>query len=151
MNKERRELVEECFYQKKYIPGKMKVLAEILDEMFPRTSRDVVKLGQGTTKTPFDTSVTERWGIKRATCEEAMEWEAKRKLLKYLDLIINDALNLQEALFVNCKYDREMRVREIVKELHISERTCFRVQEEVIKKAWGYLRLIEKELKIAIK
>ena len=143
------KLVEECFYAKKYLPGKMKILAEKLDDMFPRTSRDVVKL-QTSTKTPYDTSITERWGIKRATCAEAMEYESKRLLLKYLDLIINDALTVEEALFVNHRYDREMRFYEIARELHTSERSCYRIRDSVLKKAWGYLRLIEQSLSRAL-
>jgi hypothetical protein len=151
LNKERRKLVEECFYAKKYIPGKMRALAEILDDMFPQTSNSVVKMiGKPHAKTPLDTSVTERWGIKRATCDEAMEYEAKRKLLKHIKLIM-DMLTIQEVLLVNCKYDREMSIYEIMRELHVSRATYFRLKNSALNKAWGYLRLIEKELKTAIK
>lgn len=145
------KIVEQCFYAKKYIPDKMRELAETLDDMFPPAPEYIVKMGNGKpqAKTPLDTSITERWGIKRATCDEAMEYEAKRKLLKHIDLIM-DALTVPEALLVNCKYNREMTHRETQQELHVSEKTYFRLKRSVVIKAWGYLRLMKNDLSRAV-
>lgn len=144
------DLIEKCLYHKKYLPDKIAILETALNTMFPNTSTSIVKLGQGSTKTPFDTSITERWGIKRADCEEAKEWAAKRKLLFVLNLM-RDSFTVQEDMLVNCKYGRELSPHEIQRELHIARATYFRLKNSVVKKAWSYLHLIEKELPRALK
>jgi hypothetical protein len=122
------------------------------DYMMPQTSTSIVKMGQGSTKTPFDTSQTERWGIKRAELVERRRARINRKLLdkKRWQEGIREArklLNHEESQIIWLKYDLEKSHRETWLALQkaglcMSEMTYYAKREKIVGKVAKCLGII---------
>lgn len=122
------------------------------DYIMPQTSTSIIKMGQGSTKTPFDTSQTEKWGIKRAELVERRAARIKRKLLdkrRWRDAIkeARELLNHEESQIVWLKYDLEKSHKETQRALerggiYMSEQKYYRIRERIIKKVAKHLAII---------
>lgn len=122
------------------------------EDIMPQTSCSVVKLGQVSTKTPFDTSLTERWGIKRA--------ELSRKRLRRVDRLLlekrrhregiraaREGLTGEEAQFVWLKYDQEkthIETRAALRQMvaNMSESTYYRLRRRTIEKIAKFMGVL---------
>lgn len=60
------ELLREYKYMAQDIKNLERELEDAKEDLMPKVSTDLIKVGQGSTKTPFDTSQTERYGIRIA-------------------------------------------------------------------------------------
>ena len=133
--------VERLLYDYKYLDQAIANLEAELEAIMPQTSTSVVKLGQGSTKTPFDTSQTERWGIKRAESKlraRLLEKKRHKKAIK----AAREQLSDEENTFVWLRYDHEKQHKEIWETLHMEERSYFRFRRKVIKKMAKALGLL---------
>lgn len=129
-------------------------LAGPYDEDFmPQTSTSVVKIGQGSTRTLFDTSQTERWGIRRAEIALARIDRIDRKLLelrRWRDGIREARQNLteDERSFIWLRYDLEkphFEVRAALRQkvVSMSESTYFRLRRGVLEKIYNFMEGIK--------
>lgn len=112
------------------------------EDYMPQTGTSVIRLGQGSTKTPFDTSQTERWGIKRAEMARKRIKRIDRKLLelrRWRDGIKAARQTLTEdgQYYVWLKYDlgkshNETRAALRARMVSMSESTYYRFRRQVI-------------------
>lgn len=125
--------VEVMLYDYKYLDQAIATLEAELEAIMPQTSTSLVKVGQGSSKTPFDTSSTEQWGIKRAESQLRVKLLEKRRH-KAAIKGAREQLTDEENTFVWLRYDHEKQHREIWEALHMEERSYFRFRRKVIKK-----------------
>lgn len=133
--------VEAMLYDYKYLDQAIATLAAEMDAIMPQTSTSVVRLGQGSTKTPFDTSQTERYGIRRAESklrEKLLEKHRHKAAIKGA----REQLTDEENTFIWMRYDHEKPHQEIWEALHMEERSYFRFRRKVIKKMAKALGLL---------
>ena len=133
--------VEKLLYDYKYLDQAIANLTAELEAIMPQTSTSVVKLGQGSAKTPFDTSQTERWGIKRAESrlrEKLLEKRRHKKAIKGA----REQLTDEENTFVWLRYDKEKPHEEIWEAMHMSRAQYFRFRKDVIGKIARYVGLV---------
>ena len=133
--------VERLLYDYKYLDQAIENLTAELESIMPQTSTSVVRLGQGSTKTPFDTSQTERWGIKRAESKLRARLLEKRRHKKAIKAV-REQLTDEENTFVWLRYDHEKPHKEIWEALHMEERNYFRFRRRVINKIAKSLGLL---------
>jgi len=98
--------VEKMLYDYKYLDQAIANLEAELEAIMPQTSTSLIKVGQGSTRTLFDTSQTERWGIKRAESrlrEKLLEKRRHKKAIKE----IREQLTDEENTFIWLRYDLE--------------------------------------------
>ena len=129
-----------------------RLLGPLSEDIMPPLGTSVVKLGQGSTKTPFNTSQTERYGIKRAEISTRGLGRVESKLLKLKrqrDSIREARQTLPEIeqQFVWLKYDLEKTHRETrnaLKQITVSmsESTYFRLRQKTLKKIAKFMRVI---------
>ena len=139
--------VEKLLYDYKYLDQAIANLEAELEAIMPQTSTSVVKLGQGSTKTPFDTSQTERWGIKRAESRlraRLLEKKRHRAAIK----AAREQLTDEENTFVWLRYELEKTHDEVMEALEsrgqpYSRRQYFYMRKRIINKIARYLGLLE--------
>lgn len=133
--------VEAMLYDYKYLDQAIANLTAELEAIMPQTSTSVVKLGQGSTKTPFNTSQTERYGIRRAESrlrEKLLEKRRHKKAIK----AVREQLTDEENTFIWLRYDLERQHKEIWETIHMEERNYFRFRRRVINKIAKILGLL---------
>ena len=133
--------VEDLLYDYKYLDQAIATLEAELEAIMPQTSTSVVKLGQGSTKTPFDTSPTERYGIKRADSRLRARLLEKRRHKKAIKAA-REQLTDEENTFIWLRYDHEKAHEEIWEALHMSRAQYFRFRKDVIGKIARYMGLV---------
>lgn len=117
--------------------------------IMPQTTVSVVKLGQGTTKTPFDTSLTEKWGCLRA--------EIATRRVRYLRDLLQDkvrwrdairearqSLNEEESQLLWLRYDKEKSHGQVMEAMSraglcMSERNYYRLRNQVVERIAQFL------------
>lgn len=135
------QAVEAMLYDYKYLDQAIANLEAELEAIMPQTSTSVVRLGQGSTKTPFDTSQTERWGIRRAESKLRVKLQEKRRHRSAIKAV-REQLTDEENTFVWLRYDHEKPHKEIWEALHMEERNYFRFRRRVINKIAKILGLL---------
>lgn len=125
--------VETMLYDYKYLDQAIATLEAELEAIMPQTSTSVVKVGQGSTKTPFDTSPTERYGIRRAESRLRVKLLEKRRHKEAIKGA-RERLSDEENTFVWLRYDHEKPHQEIWEEMHMERRNYYRFRRRVIEK-----------------
>ena len=133
--------VEDLLYDYKYLDQAIATLEAELEAIMPQTSTSVVKLGQGSTKTPFDTSPTERYGIKRADSRLRARLLEKRRHKKAIKAA-REQLTDEENTFIWLRYDHEKAHEEIWEALHMSRAQYFRFRKDTIDKIAKHLGIV---------
>jgi len=141
------QIVEAMLYDYKYLDQAIANLEAELEAIMPQTSTSLIKVGQGSTKTPFDTSQTERWGIKRAESRlraRLLEKKRHRAAIK----AAREQLTDEENTFVRLRYDLEKTHDEVMEALEsrghpCSRRQYFYMRKRIINKIARYLGLLE--------
>ena len=104
---------ESILFDNKTYDLAIKNLERELDDIMPQASRSLVKMGQGSTKTLFEDSQTERWALKRAESPRA-RWLCGRILEKrrYRDGVreAKQHLSDEQNLFIQLYYDSVPRM-----------------------------------------
>ena len=141
------QIVEAMLYDYKYLDQAIANLEAELEAIMPQTSTSVVKLGQGSTKTPFDTSQTERWGIKRADSRLRARLLEKRRHKKAIKAA-REQLSDEENTFVWLRYDKEKTHDEVMEALEkkghpYSRRQYFYMRKQIINKIARYIGILE--------
>ena len=139
--------VEKLLYDYKYLDQVIANLEAELEAILPQTSTSLIKVGQGSTRTLFDTSQTERWGIKRAESrlrEKLLEKRRHKKAIKE----IREQLTDEENTFIWLRYDLEKTHDEVMEALEsrgqpCSRRQYFYMRKRIINKIARYLGLLE--------
>lgn len=138
--------VEDLLYDYKYLDQAIATLEAELEAIMPQTSTSVVKLGQGSTKTPFDTSPTERYGIRRAESRLRVKLMEKRRHKEAIKGA-RERLTDEENTFVWLRYDKEKTHDEIMQAFEDQGQPCsraqyFRFRKDVIGKIARYMGLV---------
>jgi DNA-directed RNA polymerase specialized sigma subunit len=141
------QTVEAMLYDYKYLDQAIANLEAELEAIMPQTSTSVVKLGQGSTKTPFDTSQTERWGIKRADSRLRARLLEKRRHKKAIKAV-REQLTDEENTFIWLRYDHEKTHDEVMEALEsrghpYSRRQYFYMRKQIINKIARYMGILE--------
>lgn len=139
--------VEKLLYDYKYLDQVIANIEAELEAIMPQVSTSLIKVGQGSTKTPFDTSQTERYGIKRAESrlrEKLLEKKRHRAAIK----AAREQLTDEENTFVWLRYDHEKTHDEVMEALEsrghpFSRRQYFYMRKQIINKIARYLGLLE--------
>ena len=139
--------VERLLYDYKYLDQAIENLTAELESIMPQTSTSVVRLGQGSTKTPFDTSQTERWGIKRAESKLRARLLEKRRHKKAIKAA-REQLTDEENTFIWLRYDKEKTHDEVMEALEsrghpYSRRQYFYMRKQIINKIARYMGILE--------
>ena len=105
----------------------------------------MIKVGQGSTKTPFDTSQTERYGIKRADSRLRARLLEKRRHKKAIKAA-REQLTDEENYFLWLRYDKEKTHDEVIEALEsrghpYSRAQYFRFRKDIIGKIARYMGL----------
>jgi hypothetical protein len=126
-------------------------LEKAREDLIPNTSTDHIKLGQGSTKTPFDTSQTERIGIKLAENKairglEGLLRDTKRRYNALRE--VRTMLEKDELQFIWLRYDKNKSHTQTMMALSdigacMSRATYFRFRQVVINKIARYMGLIK--------
>lgn len=140
------QIVEAMLYDYKYLDQAIANLEAELEAIMPQTSTSVVKLGQGSTKTPFDTSQTERYGIKRADSRLRARLLEKRRHRAAIKAA-REQLSDEENTFVWLRYDKEKAHDEVMEALEkkghpYSRRSYFRMRRDVINEIARYMGIL---------
>ena len=138
--------VEKMLYDYKYLDQAIANLEAELEAILPQTSTSVIKVGQGSTRTLFDTSQTERYGIKRAESRlraRLLEKKRHKKAIK----AAREQLSDEENTFVWLRYDKEKTHDEIMQAFEDQGQPCsraqyFRFRKDVIGKIARYVGLV---------
>ncbi len=138
--------VERLLYDYKYLDQAIANLEAELEAIMPQASTSVVKLGQGSTKTPFDTSQTERWGIKRANSRLRTKLLEKRRHRAAIKAA-REQLSDEENIFIWLRYDKEKAHDEVMEALEkkghpYSRRSYFRMRRDVINEIARYMGIL---------
>jgi len=142
---------EEALYMHKYLFGRIAELEIHVNAMLPTMPGSVLKMvGRPVAKTPMDTSETEQWGIIRATCEEAIEMDAKGKLKRKLDKFKSKLPDRERAL-VHELYDREQRPIRVRQNVGLTEREYHTMRQRILRKLCAQLQDVEDVFEIAVK
>jgi DNA-directed RNA polymerase specialized sigma subunit len=138
--------VEKLLYDYKYLDQAIANLEAELEAIMPQTSTSLIKVGQGSTRTLFDTSQTERYGIKRAESRLRARLLEKRRH-KAAIKGAREQLSDEENTFVWLRYDKEKTHDEIMQAFEDQGQPCsraqyFRSRKEVIEKIARYMGLV---------
>jgi len=115
-----------------------------LESIMPQVSTSVVKLGEGSTASPFR-SQTEDWAIKRIESPRAkriLKLLTEKKRWRQGIKEVRQQLTDEENTLVWMRYDLEKLHQEIWEALHMSRSNYFRFKDEVIGKIARYLGLL---------
>jgi len=136
--------VERMLYDYKTYDIAIRNLEAELESIMPQTSTSVVKLGEGSTATPF-TSKTEDWAIKRIESPRAkriLKLLAEKKRFKKGVKETRKQLTDEENTLVWMRYDLEKQHQEIWEAMHMSRSTYFEFKNKTIEKIARYLGLL---------
>jgi len=141
---------EECLYVNKYLYGRIQELDIEMDCIFPPGPGSVLKIvGIPVAKNPLDTSQTEEWGIRRATCKEAVELDSKLKLYHALrDLTTH--LQEKEYELYTLKYYKEYPVPKVKSLLEIDHQTYYTIRQSLIRKTWKKIKDLDFVVELAV-
>ncbi len=140
MNKAEVRLTEDALYAVKDLPGRILELQLEVESLRPPAPGSVLKMtGRPVAKTPFDTSETETWGIKRATCHEARELQAKLELNQRIRQCV-DEMPAQEQEFVRLVYGKELPRHHVGTKMGINPRQYYRLRQRVIERVWERIK-----------
>ncbi len=144
------ELLREYKFMETDIKNLEAELEKAREDLIPNTSTDCVKIGQGSTKTPFDTSQTERIGIKLAENKEIRGFEGLLRDTKRRYNALREVramLEKDELQFIWLRYDKNKSHTQTMMALSdigacMSERSYFRFRQTVINKIARYMGII---------
>jgi hypothetical protein len=146
MNYTQIRLAEECLYMRKYLYGRMQELCIVIDSIMPQGPGSVLKIvGKPVAKTPIDTSETEKWGILRATCREAVELEAKMKLFNEI-ATFRSGLNDQEKEMIGLLYEKEYPVVKVKTMMGLSHKSYHALRMKVLRCLWRRIYYLGEEV-----
>jgi hypothetical protein len=145
------ELLREYKFMENDIKNLEAELEKAREDLIPNTSTDHIKVGQGSTKTPFDTSQTERIGIMLAENKEisGLEGLLRDTKRRYNSLReIRAMLEKDELQFIWLRYDKNKSHTQTMMALSeigacMSRATYFRFRQVVINKIARYMGLIK--------
>ncbi len=150
MNYHQIRVAEECLYARKYLYGRCMELSIAMETMFPQLPGSIMKMiGKPQAKTPQYTSETERWGIIRATCDEAVELDAKTWLMNTLKTF-KAGLSREDHQFIRYLYEKEHQPARVQSLLRINSQTYYTTRLRLLRKLWQELREHEDILDIAV-
>ncbi len=135
---------ERLLYDYKTYGSAIRNLEAELEEILPKVSTSVVKLGEGTAASPFR-SQTEDWAIKRIESPRAkriLRLLAEKKRWRQGIKEVRQQLTDEENTLVWMRYDLEKPHQEIWEALHMSRSTYFEFKNKLIKKIARYLGLL---------
>lgn len=143
--------VEKMLYDYKYLDQAIANLEAELEAILPQTSTSLIKVGQGSTRTLFDTSQTERYGIKRAESKRAVQLRTllrEKRRQKAAIKVAREQLTDEENAFIWLRYDLEKTHDEVMEALEsrgqpCSRRQYFYMRKRIINKIARYLGLLE--------
>lgn len=142
MNDREIRISEECLYMRKYLYGRIAELDIELETKLPQLPGSVLKMvGKPVAKTPLDTSQTESWGIYRATCREAVELSAKRRLHSILKDFKGELI-FPENEFVKLKYEKELPPKRVKENMGITHTEYYTIRLRVLRNLWKVIRNI---------
>ncbi len=151
MNIQQQKIAEDCLIMAKYIPGRLHALQMEVEEMVPPNPGSVLKLtGRPMAKTPCDTSITERWGIIRATSPQAMEITAKHLMHGILTNAV-DTMDPKHREMVRVRYGRELTDGSAMKIIRASPRQYYRIKKAVLQKVWDAIDPLRNMIDLAIR
>ncbi len=148
------ERAEEYLREYKYMASDIKNLQAELDalkeDLMPKVSTDCVRMGQFTSKTPFDTSQTERTAIKLVEDKGIKGLEGLLRDRKRIYGNMRDArhsLEKDELQFIWLRYDKEKSHTQTMMALGeigacMSRATYFRFRQIVVNKIARYMGII---------
>ena len=127
-------------YSIKYLPGQIEALRIEVDSMLPQTPGSILKMtGRVVAKSPFDTSETEDWGIKRVIAREGQELAAKQELNTVLRQWASE-LTEEDSRFVRLVYGKEWPRHTVIRELGITPRQYYRIRERILQQVWWRIK-----------
>ncbi len=137
--------MEMLLYDYKTYDSAIRNLEAELEEILPKVSTSVVKLGEaGSTASPFY-SQTEDWAIKRIESPRAkriLKLLAEKKRWRQGIKEVRQQLTDEENTLVWMRYDLEKPHQEIWEAMHMSRSTYFEFKNKLIKKIARYLGLL---------
>lgn len=140
MNQRQVRICEEALYSIKYLPGQIEALRIEVDSMLPQTPGSILKMtGRVVAKSPFDTSETEDWGIKRVISREGQELAAKQELNTVLRQWASE-LTEEDSRFVRLVYGKEWPRHTVIRELGITPRQYYRIRERILQQVWWRIK-----------
>ena len=134
---------ERLLYDYKTLDLAIRMLEAELESIMPQVSTSVVKLGEGSTASPFR-SQTEDWAIKRIESPRAkriLKLLAEKKRWCQGIKEVREQLTDEENTLVWMRYDLEKPHQEIWEAMHMSRSTYFEFKNKLIKKISRYLGL----------
>ncbi len=150
INQTQVRLSEECLYAAKNLARRIGDLEAYMESVVPPSPGSVLKMvGRPVAKTPFDTSITERWAIRRVCCDEAVELEVKVWLYREL-CEFRRKLTPVESEFVKLCYDHEMPPKSVTRRMGVNDRQYYRIRQRVIERFWDQIRGRERLLETAV-
>jgi len=136
---------ERLLYDYKTYDSAIRNLEAELEEILPKVSTSVVKLGEaGSTASPFY-SQTEDWAIKRIESPRAKRIRrllSEKKRLSKAIKEVREQLTDEENTLVRMRYDLEEPHLEIWESLHMSRSNYFEFKNKLIEKISRYLGLL---------
>lgn len=136
--------IERLLYDYKTYDSAIRNLEAELESIMPQISTSLLKMGDGSTATPF-CSQTEDWAIKRIESPRAkrlLKLLTEKKRLRKAIKETRKQLTDEENTFVWMRYDLERAHAEIWEALHMSRSTYFEFKNKVIGKIARYLGLL---------
>ena len=135
---------ERMLYDYKTLDIAIRMLEAEMESIMPQTSTSVVKLGEGSTATPFHSQV-EDWAIKRVESPRAkriIKLLTEKKRWRQGIKETREQLTDEENTFVWMRYDLEKAHQEIWEAMHMSKSTYFEFKNKVVEKISRYLGLL---------
>ena len=135
---------ERLLYDYKTYDSAIRNLEAELENIMPQISTSLLKLGEGSTATPF-CSQTEDWAIKRVESPRArrtLKMLAEKKRFRKAIKETRGQLTDEENTFVWMRYDLEKPHQEIWEALHMGRSAYFEFKNKVIEKIARYLGLL---------
>mgnify|MGYP000900642799 CR=1 FL=1 len=135
---------ERLLYDYKTYDLAIKNLEAELENIMPQVSTSLLKLGEGSTATPFQ-SQTEDWAIKRIESPRAkriIKLLTEKKRFKKGIGEVREQLTDEENTRVWMRYDLEKQHQEIWEAMHMSRSAYFEFKNKVIEKIARYLGLL---------
>jgi len=136
--------IERLLYDYKTYDTAIRNLEAELEEILPKVSTSVVKLGEGSAVSPFH-SQTEDWAIKRIESPRAkriLKLLAEKKRLQKGIREVREQLTDEENILVWMRYDLEKQHQEIWEAMHMGRSTYFEFKNKLIAKIARYLGLL---------
>lgn len=129
------KIVESCLFNYKHFPEQIAELDKDRDLVMPQWSRSLIKFGEGSTRSIFATSETERWAILRAGTSVTKQRDYLASIHKAITAAKSD-MPLLESNLVRLRYDLEYEDFETRRELRLSYAQYHRRKRAVITRVW---------------